>query len=189
MKTSVVALHPTFLPDVRYLHRVLHADIIVLLDTAPFAQYINVARTPFGNLIVPLRDQPRHTKIHELRTERNNWQNAHVRQLAQWYATDIGHLGCLLESVAHFTTEFAISCACQLALICRTYLPARSRQIMSQQSLKALSRNVVSAEPSSELILPAYGNGAANANWSIIDLVACLGTSGAVQYFRELQNQ
>lgn len=94
MRTAVIH-QPDFLPHLAFFHRLLAADLFIVLDTAQFVRgtsrsWMNRDRIKTAGgvkwITIPVQDCPRETAIVDVfLDQRQNWRERHLRQIAESY--------------------------------------------------------------------------------------------------------
>lgn len=94
MKATVVIHQPDFLPHLAFFHRLLYADLFVILDTA---QYVNATtrswtnrdkiKTPLGErwITVAVKKGPRETLIRDIELADGDWKTDNLNLIKENY--------------------------------------------------------------------------------------------------------
>lgn len=94
MKTTVVIHQPDFLPHLAFFHRLLYADLFVILDTA---QYVNATSRSWTNrdkiktslgerwITVAVKKGPRETIIRDVELANGDWKTDNLNLIKENY--------------------------------------------------------------------------------------------------------
>ncbi len=91
MNKITVIHQPDFLPYLGFFHRLLHADLFVILDDVQFLRqgwhHRDKIKTPNGEqwLTLEIKKAPQCTNINEILLFGNNWRKSHLEQLKRNY--------------------------------------------------------------------------------------------------------
>lgn len=94
MKTAVIH-QPDFMPYLGFFHRLLHADLFIILDHVQFVHsnrswtHRDKIKTATGEswLTISVVKAPRNTPINEIQLSDNNWREQNLNLLRQNYRT------------------------------------------------------------------------------------------------------
>jgi hypothetical protein len=87
---SCVIFQPTVFPDTHYIHRIINADVVILLDRAQFTRKTIHHRIflPYGTLTVPVQHSKtgERQKFSDLKIDQSeSWRPAFLKLLEKWY--------------------------------------------------------------------------------------------------------
>ena len=91
MKKTVVIHQPDFIPYLGFFHRLLNADLFIVLDNVQFLRrgwhHRDKLKTPQGDswFTIGLVKSPQDTKINEIYLSDDNWEKKHLNLFKQNY--------------------------------------------------------------------------------------------------------
>lgn len=91
MKKTVVIHQPDFIPYLGFFHRLLSADLFMILDDVQFLRrgwhHRDMIKTKDGEkwITLGIKKAPQNTKINEIYLNNENWQKQHLNVIKQNY--------------------------------------------------------------------------------------------------------
>jgi hypothetical protein len=91
MKKTVVIHQPDFIPYLGFFHRLLHADLFIILDDVQFLRrgwhHRDMIKTKDGEkwITLGIKKAPQNTKIKDIDLNNEKWQEQHLNLIKQSY--------------------------------------------------------------------------------------------------------